>query len=369
MKLTIIYETKKLNITLNSPIRVKDLIYELTKKLILQKNDKICLFNTILNSCYDDSDFISNSDDLEILLYTIKTYKSQVLIKTKKRIEDLIKICTNAKDVIKINKPYRNYKGYATKNFMNRPADSEFDYFKDLILSSTSQNSSIRSKISELMYKFETLKDLKEGIVNDQNTQNQTLEAAHKKENIISASNNASSNNTSNSTNPSTNPFEKFFGIGLKTQTEINNIDNKADILENNPFKHASFYKKPTEPEKIEANKEKLENLICMGFEEDRCKKALIISRNNIEHATELLLGGSDFELYDQVNSVNTMLNPLNTYDMPQVDKYNIQANINSNSASTYDISNVISGNAYGNVANKEVEKPSNYNYLNFIRN
>ncbi len=278
MKLTIIFESKIITLPLNSPCRVKELLYELSKKLNLPKSNKVCLFNSNSNSCYDEQDFISNSEDLEAFLFSETNFKkSSTESKTAEKIEELIKKCTDAKDTIKVQKGY--YKGNRLrKTLIPQGGETDFEYFKDLILNHTG-NSSIKSKLNELMFKEPV--------------------------NVVTS--NTSSKQVENET--------------VLTNENVNVIKAQAYDKEKNmaSIKYQGGPNKnpylPEKVEKIEADQAKLENLLCMGFEEEKCNKALVISNNNIEHATELLLGGSDFELYDQVakNTTNTS----NAYPKP----------------------------------------------------
>ena len=345
MKLTIIFETKKLALALNSPIRVKELLHELSKKLKIPKNNKLSLFNQSINSCYEEQDFISNSDDLEIFLFTCKNLKRNAVIKSVEKvgqIEEMLKTCTNAKELLKMIK--NKYKAYGSKVFKPQgQIENEFDYLKDIILNSAgSQNSSIRSKLSELMCKFESLK---EGTI----AQPQIATATQSADKDIKTE--------ATATTASFNPFVK-----------IANIKNELESVNKNPYKIDSKnpYLQPVQPEKIEANHEKLESLKCMGFEEDRCKKALIISKNNIEHATELLLGGSDFELYDQVNLSNPhQYNPYGNYGAygtgatygNRYNQVNLISNKNTLSSEPLSLSNTIK-----ETSTATESKPSNYN-------
>ena len=102
------------------------------------------------------------------------------------------------------------------------------------------------------------------------------------------------------------NTFTSKYNSSYYTKTENENTGPDPEAKKKFSTRFDNTYYKPKEVEKVvklEADSIKLENLINMGFEEERCKKALIISSNNLEHATELLLGGSDFELFDQFNT------------------------------------------------------------------
>ncbi len=280
MKLTIIFENKTINLSLNSPVKVKELLSELSKELSLPKNNKVCLFNLKSNSCYDEQDFISNSEDLEVFLFTVTNFKkSSSETKTTGKIEELIKKCTDAKDTIKVQKSYYKDK-YEPKSFVPKGGENNFEYFKELILSHTG-NGSIKSKLSELMFKEQF--------------------------------------SLSTASTSTTKPVESETVL---TNEGVNVIKSKTyekekKIPSNNNQEGGN--KNPYMPEKVEhleADPAKLENLLCMGFEEEKSKKALVISNNNLEHATELLLGGSDFELYDQVASNSTNVYPMPVMDM-----------------------------------------------------
>jgi len=281
MKLTIVYENKKLSLTLNSSIRVKELICELSKKLKIKSTDKVCLFNSPEMACYDEQDFISNKEDQEILLITLNNLKKNSVKKQPERQEELIKYCTNAKDTIKPNRQhqYKSYYGSGSK-YKAPLNEHDYDYFKEIVANSSDQ-SAVRSKLDELMYKFETMKE-------EQNISN-----AIKKD----SSNRATVN--SKDVEVSSKASIRFSKAAEKFDKEREREKDKKTTS-----KYTGSYYKPVEKVlKIEADPVKLENLVCMGFEEERCKKALVISNNNLEHATELLLGGSDFELFDQVNN------------------------------------------------------------------
>lgn len=315
MKLTIKFENKNITINLNSPIRVKELLHGLSKKLNLQKQLKVSLLNPNTNNCYDEQDLISISEDFEVILFTTVQFKQVKVIKSQEKLEDLIKFCTDAKNTLKPNK--FSYKGYSYKYNQSKPAvpENEFDYFKEIILNSTSSNRSIRSKLSELMFKFESLKDATATQGNQNSNDNPKPQAQIPQVKQVLTDGvkilNSFFANSGNSSIPD-NPIPQ---IPTQTSASANvEVDKmpELDMLEKITNKITASYRKT---EKVEPNPEKLKELLCMGFEDEKCRKALIISNNKIEHATELLLGGSDFELYDTINN--------NQYNDLYVDKYN----------------------------------------------
>ena len=297
MKITILYENKRLLLSLNSSIRVKDLINELSKKLKIAANQKTSLLNPLENSCYEDSDLITIKENLELLLYTVPVLKKASNAKLpadNENLEDFIKICTEAKETLKPNKKsFKDYKGYysyydPSKNYRGKPEQDD-DKFR------------LTTKINSLLSKMETLKDSEEIIKETKKVLNSVK---------------ASDNNEIEA-----NKREKpYFANKYITS-------DKYDYKKSNRYYNnyaPSSYKPSSQSSttKVEVCKANLENLLSMGFDEEKCKKALIISNNKIEHATELLLGGSDFELFDQVNNNN--MNYQNDY-YGGIDKYSPQ--------------------------------------------
>lgn len=86
----------------------------------------------------------------------------------------------------------------------------------------------------------------------------------------------------------------------LRLQKQKERLKEYKNIIKKNYYIQAQSGLNNTR-KVIEADQKKLDDLVLMGFEEERCRKALVVGRNNMEHATELLLGGSNFELYDNV--------------------------------------------------------------------
>ncbi len=94
-------------------------------------------------------------------------------------------------------------------------------------------------------------------------------------------------------------PIEKMVTLrgnrnGLNT-FDFNSLDALLNILQGFGENNINPFRNQTGP--VEANEQYIEELKSMGFPEDRAREALIISRNNINRATEILLGeGGAFE-------------------------------------------------------------------------
>lgn len=305
MKLSVIFENKRLIIELKAAVRVKDIINEIAKKLN-RTSSKLNLFNSQSNCFYDDQDIITNTEDLEILLIEVKPL-TKILDKQgsdKKasfKFEEYLKTCTDAKEVLKKSK----YQGYKTYGRLYHPQHAfNFEEMNQLIIDSNSQisqqgntNNTIRDRISELMYKFEAFKgSIEEG----ENIERVSTSVGTGP--AVVATTSSSSSNVVLVPNQS----EKKM-----TREDTIKPSNIRDVFQQT-LKESH---KQAATAKIEPDPKKLEELLFMGFDESKSKKALVISKNSLEHATELLLGGSDFELYDQIN-VGASLNPYIPYNL-----------------------------------------------------
>ncbi len=90
------------------------------------------------------------------------------------------------------------------------------------------------------------------------------------------------------SSNNSTSPLNNSTStVNNNTNTQSNNLPNSTVPVRQ-------------QPPQIEANPTYVQNLVDMGFPEDRAKRALIISKNNLNHATEMILNGYDMDMPDQ---------------------------------------------------------------------
>jgi uncharacterized UBP type Zn finger protein len=117
------------------------------------------------------------------------------------------------------------------------------------------------------------------------------------------------------------------------TSTIINNVNTQSNNLPN------STVPVRQQPPQLEANPTFLQNLVDMGFPEDRAKRALIISKNNLNHATEMILNGYDLDMPDQnmYGGIN-ITNSLGTFSQLFG---NIQVQTESNNQNTNENQNI----------------------------
>ena len=102
------------------------------------------------------------------------------------------------------------------------------------------------------------------------------------------------------------NPNDYISNLSYNQSNVPNSINNNSGNLNvnipNNNIPNSNNQVRPLQPTSIEPNPSYIQNLINMGFPEDRAKRALIASRNNLNHATEMILNDNDHVFIDDSN-------------------------------------------------------------------
>ena len=211
----------------------------------MEKNSEILDKYTYLDDLAE-LDLDNKNNIAEYIIISVQS--SHYEEKTKEEtIEKLIMLVTNAKSVIKPVKPQK-------KKYLS--ADDNMEYIEQIL-------SGGNFPISSLRLRSEIVNLINNPFMNEGNLPS-----------FIP------SFNTSNSSNNTTN---------------TNNLT--ANIIPNN-----SINIRHVRPPSIEPNPIFVQNLIDMGFPEDRAKRALAASNNNLNHATEMILNGYDLELSENSN-------------------------------------------------------------------
>jgi len=295
-------------------MKVKDLLHQLTKKITFHSftNKKILLIKQDTEISLDEEEFINlnlSKEIFELIMLSLPYYKSRKPIKkTINNIGELLMLCTDGKEELIPKK--QDVK--SNKLIRNAFRDQIFGGFNNCLYSpdESPTHGNYSSYRKYIMDKFED----KQG-----NYPPEILEIRKKKflSSLASHTNTHTHPNvdtTMTNINSEENPelisqyeLAKLEQINLQRQKEKEKLKIYKTMLKQNAFLHDLRF--GASSAKVEADPKKLEDLLLMGFEEDRCRKALTISKNSIEHATELLLGGSNFELYDNILQANDHLN------------------------------------------------------------
>ena len=304
----ILIEPKKIKTT------VRNLLKYIRPKLSLSSEEEIFLLekkSEEKHSCLDEYTEI----DLEIengaefiLISFQNIQQNSEKIKTDP-IEKQIMQVTNAKEQILPLK--------AQKKKRLTPEDNNLEYLEQ-ILSGGNYNFSLssvrlRNEIANLMNNpFMAESSLPNSIPN------------------YNFDNNLGSNVNINSNNAF---VSNIINTNINNQTNVNvSVGNNNPIIPNNNNVNVRI-----RPPSIEANPAYVLNLIDMGFAEDRAKKALIASKNNLNHATEMILNGYDLELNENSNPSYANCKYLCNFLVNFNPVYNIQSteNVNNNNQNT----------------------------------
>ena len=246
-------EPKKIRTT------VQDLIKCLKTKLNTSNEEDLILmeikpsnldvYSYLDNNC--ELDLENNNDIYEYILISIRSLHSEEKTKSDS-IEKLIMQVTNAKEIIQPPKTQKKKRMYA---------DHNIEYLEQIFSVGNFPMSSLR-------FRNEIVNLINNPFMNEGNV---TSFLPSLNNNPIIQSN-ASNVNISN--NGDTN-------VNLTSSIIPNSNANVRNIR----------------PPLIEANATYVQNLVDMGFPEDRAKRALVASRNNLNHATEMILNDYDIDL------------------------------------------------------------------------
>lgn len=256
----IVYQDKEIWI---EPKRIKTTVKDFLKYLkpkinsssdeeliLIEKRSDILDRHTCMDDC-SELNLENLSNDQEYILLSIK---QNVHISDKSKsepIEKLVMLTTNAKEEIK---PPKVQKKRIIYN------DDNLELLEHILSGPNFPGSSVRlrNEIASL---------LNNPFLGDNN--------------LPSFLYNYNSNNSSSPLNNSTS------ALNNNVNTQSNNLPNSTVPVRQ-------------QPPQIEANPTYVQNLVDMGFPEDRAKRALIISKNNLNHATEMILNGYDMDMPDQ---------------------------------------------------------------------
>ena len=217
--------------------------------LMEKKPSNIDVYIYLDNNC--ELDLENNNDIYEYILISIRSLHSEEKTKSDS-IEKLIMQVTNAKEIIQPPKTQKKKRMYA---------DHNIEYLEQIFSVGNFPMSSLR-------FRNEIVNLINNPFMNEGNV---TSFLPSLNNNPIIQSN-ASNVNISN--NGDTN-------VNLTSSIIPNSNANVRNIR----------------PPLIEANATYVQNLVDMGFPEDRAKRALVASRNNLNHATEMILNDYDIDL------------------------------------------------------------------------
>jgi len=217
--------------------------------LMEKKPSNLDVYSYLDNNC--ELDLENNNDIYEYILISIRSLHSEEKTKSDS-IEKLIMQVTNAKEIIQPPKTQKKKRMYA---------DHNIEYLEQIFSVGNFPMSSLR-------FRNEIVNLINNPFMNEGNV---TSFLPSLNNNPIIQSN-ASNVNISN--NGDTN-------VNLTSSIIPNSNANVRNIR----------------PPLIEANATYVQNLVDMGFPEDRAKRALVASRNNLNHATEMILNDYDIDL------------------------------------------------------------------------
>jgi hypothetical protein len=297
----IVYQDKEIII---EPKKIKTTVKELLKYLrpniqsadeeelvlIEKKSDIIDKLICLDQNAELDLETISNNQEFILIIINSNTQFEE---KHKEPIEKLVMQVTNAKEQINPLKASKKRPAY--------PKDDHMEYIEHILSTGnlSMNNVRLRAEIANL---------LNNPIGAGEGTSLNSFFGL----NYTGYSNPSSSSQNGNLTN---------------TNTALNN--NNTDLPNLIPSNMPIIRQRPP---KIEANPEFVQNLVDMGFEEVRAKRALIASKNNLNHATEMILNGYDMDLPDSgLFSGKTLNNEGNysqiLFDNAQIPQLDIQNN------------------------------------------
>jgi len=327
MKVHVYFENKLIMIILNSPLKIRDFIFQLAKKINFHDftNEKIVLMKNDTELCLDEEDFIIISKEIyEVIMIANKIFKPKKEDNINLRLEEDIMFCTESTQILQTNKLYNKNRllkaNPLTKHFNhfrnqnpftrhleteasnnNNDYDSIFNQSQLYKLSSINENMNRLAHCTEVIKSFQTRFNQVHSEIDKTSNNNKKLSNLFDDDDLLLDSRDSSE----------LYPNE-VYDNKEKTDDNTNTNTNKDKEIENKYFNFKSDYtrfltKQPTNRSvieriipKFEVDDKKLEDLMQMGFEEERCRKALAAARNNIEYATELLLLGTDFDTLDR---------------------------------------------------------------------
>jgi hypothetical protein len=318
MSLQIYFENSKITIPLQIPVKIRDLLNVLSKKLgKLDKNFN--LINPDIGSCYDENEFLQPKDNLEILMVEINPIKNKIEIKSIP-IEEAIKECTGAKDSIKSTSKDFERKTFGSY-YNSKYSSNAYNNYYDKENKSKEKEKENDSSSEKVENSYSGYYDYYKNKTNTYASILDQLKSSEHTDNVAK-----------------TEILNSMMSLMKEKKDNVESSNStQGKYTSTSDYYKPSYYKKPEPVKPIEPDVNKLNELLFMGFDETRCKKALIVSNNNIEQATELILGGSDFELYDQLNTNNTK-----SYADPYYGKYGNYGGYGNYGKNSYIIDKVV---------------------------
>lgn len=319
----ILIEPKKLKTT------VKELLKNLRTQIDSPPNEELAL----LGKKPDDENYVSLDDHTEIdldsgqgnqeYILVTKQYSLEPIDEKQKTetIEKTVMLVTNAKEQINTSK------ATTKKRSVFHHDDGQLEYFEQMIRSGVLPNSTrLRSEIANLL-------NLQNLSTNDTSGQGQNPYFGFNFNNLgnpVISQTTQSSNNQSTANNQTNQTSNNSNVISISSNPNTTSLPNL--IPSSLPVRRAR-------PPTIEPNPEHVQFLMDMGFEEARAKRALIASKNNLNHATEMILNGYDLDLPESGLHSGKIFSKIGNYSqilfdsvqMPQLEVQNMQVTNDNN--------------------------------------
>ena len=286
MKLKLLFEQKNIYLTITKDLPVKELIKSLKSSIIDNfENQEILIID-------ENQIILSNSDIIKFIQEDSKNKKNEISIditineKQKSTKEKILFIHTFKKSN---PKKYKNFDEFFDhKNYTSKTNLIELE---DLIMKTTNAkeklNVSKNLKIKPSTDKFRIFEDLLNSNLNN------IIESRVQSNKL---------NNSGTRINELLEILRPIMDSDFSDPIFNMNVNNSNVSNEGHPRIHLPRGIQPV----VNPDENMLNSLKEMGFPEDQCRRALVVSRNNVSRATDLLLSdGLDLIPQNINNNVN----------------------------------------------------------------